>query len=138
MNNKEKSLPSPTLMRVGKIGDIIENFYLLISSVILVVFFSAVVLDVGARTLNNSLFWTQDTAIFSYFWCVFIAGAICVRRNEHFSIELFHRLPGAARLVKTLLVMAVMFVFTYYLTKYGWLCVAFAFNQSRQLQPLCQ
>lgn len=119
--NKKENIPVPAVMRaVGTIGDVIENLLLLIGAVILVVFFLSVVLDVAARTANRSLFWTQDAAIFSYFWCVFIAGAVCVRRNEHFNIELFSHLPRSAFVLKKLLVILVMLLFTFYITKYGW------------------
>lgn len=120
MNEKEKRPVLPCLRKIGTIGDCIENLFLMIGALVLVIFFMSVVLDVGARTANNSLFWTQDTAIFSYFWCIFIAGAVCVRRNEHFSIELFAHLPKAAAFIKRLIVILVMCIFTYYITKYGW------------------
>ena len=120
MNDKEKRPVSPYLRRIGMVGDWIENLFLMIGALVLVFFFMSVVLDVGARTANNSLFWTQDTAIFSYFWCIFIAGAVCVRRNEHFSIELFSHLPKAGAFIKRLIVILVMCIFTFYIAKYGW------------------
>lgn len=120
MNKREIKPPPPALRLVGTIGDIIENLFLLLGAVILVIFFLSVVLDVGARTANNSLFWTQDMAIFSYFWCIFVAAAVCVRRNEHFNIELFPHLPKVAFVVKKTLVILVMLLFAFYITKYGW------------------
>ena len=117
-NNKQP--PSSALMAVGKIGDALENLLLVVGALTLLLFFFAVIYDVAARTLNNSVFWAQDAAIFSYFWCIFIAGAICLRRNEHFSIELFRHLPKKAAFVKRLLVILVMAAFTYYIFRYGW------------------
>ena len=120
MENTNKKVPSKALMTIGKIGDVIETLFLFIGSIALLIFFYSVVHDVAARTLNNSVFWAQDLAIFAYFWCIFIAGAICLRRNEHFSIELFSRLPHLAATIKKLIVISVMVAFTYYIIRYGY------------------
>ena len=120
MENTNKKAPSAALMAVGKIGDFVENAFLVIGSVALLVFFYAVVQDVAARTLNNSVFWAQDLAIFAYFWCIFIAGAICLRRNEHFSIELVSHMPRVVAFVKKLIIIVIMAAFTYYIVRYGY------------------
>ena len=119
MKQPEKA-PAAALRVMGGIGDLLENVLLLIGAAFVIAFFLAVVLDVTARTLNNSLIWTQDAAIFSYFWCVFTASAICIRRNEHFSIELFARMPKIVKTVQKLFILAVLFVFAYYMIRYGW------------------
>lgn len=67
MNNNEKKLPAKGLLVIGRIGDVIENAFLVIGFIALLIFFFAVVFDVIARTVGNSVFWAQDTAIFSYF-----------------------------------------------------------------------
>ena len=120
MNNNEKKLPAKGLLVIGRIGDVIENAFLVIGFIALLIFFFAVVFDVIARTVGNSVFWAQDTAIFSYFWCIFIAGAVCLRRNEHFSIELFQKMPKAMSFVKRLIVIIAVCAFAYYIVRYGW------------------
>lgn len=119
MKNEIRAPASGVLKLIGKVGDIIENILLVIGGLGLLLFFFAVVYDVAARVVHNSVFWAQDTAIFSYFWCVFIGGAICLRRNEHFSIELFNRLPRHMLFIKRLIVIAVLGIFTYYIFRYG-------------------
>ena len=125
----EKS-PSSFMKAVGKVGDLIENLLLLIGSICIVVFFLAVVLDVAARTANNSLLWTQDTAIFAYVWCIFTASAVCIRRNEHFSIELLSHFPPAVRKVQQILILIILFAFSFYMVRYGWEYSILGLNRS--------
>lgn len=120
MSDRNGKTPSAPLMLMGRVGDILEGLSILVGATFLIGFFAAVVLDVVARTANNSLTWTQDAAIFAYVWCIFTTSAVCVRRNEHFSIELFSRLPKAVKLIQRLFILAILFVFAYYMIVYGW------------------
>lgn len=120
MNRSSEKSPSPALCVVGRVGDVLENILLLVGGVFLVLFFLSVVLDVSARTLNSSLVWTQDAAIFSYVWCIFTTAAVCIRRNEHFSIDLFHHLPKAVKTIQQILIIVVLAIFALFMVRYGW------------------
>ena len=120
MSDRYEKIPPAPLKLMGSVGDALENISILVGAIFLIGFFAAVILDVVARTINNSLTWTQDAAIFAYVWCIFTTSAVCVRKNEHFSIELFPNLPRMVKTVQRLFILVVLAAFAYYMIVYGW------------------
>lgn len=58
------------------------------------------------------LSWTEEVSRYSLIWLTFIAGAMCIRTNSHYVIDiLLNKLPRSPRLVMNILILAGMAVF---------------------------
>ncbi len=119
MNDKEKRPVSPYLRRIGMVGDWIENLFLMIGALVLV-FFSCPWFWMWAHVRQTTPSFGPRIRQYSAISGAFLLPAVCVRRNEHFSIELFSHLPKAVAFIKRLIVILVMCIFTFYIAKYGW------------------
>ena len=59
------------------------------------------------------LSWTEEVSRYSMIWLTFIAGAMCIRTNSHYVIDiLLKKLPLSPRLGLQLLILAGMAIFT--------------------------
>ncbi len=65
--------------------------------------------------LNNSLAWSDEVALLSFAWVVFLSGALTVQERGHVRIELFNEaLPARlAHVIEVLIWLLVVFVGIY-------------------------
>ena len=103
------------------IGNSLEKILSVIGGTAIVVFVSAVLLDVSARILSHPISWCQEIALFAYVWAIFMGSAIGIRHGTHFTIDLIIiRLHGTVRRGIDLLVHLIILVFVGVLCFYGW------------------
>lgn len=58
------------------------------------------------------LSWTEEVSRYTLIWLTFISGAMCIRTNSHFVIDIIlNKLPLSPRLVLQILILAGMAVF---------------------------
>jgi len=63
----------------------VNNFHIKISAVFLVIFLVAVITQVVTRILGIAMVWTQDVAMYSFIWSVFMGGTAMVYPEKHFA-----------------------------------------------------
>lgn len=119
---------------IVKICDMLENVLTLIGGITIVIFVSAVFLDVAARIMSHPVSWCQEIALFSYVWAIFMGSAIGIRYSTHFTIDLVVNMAkGAVRKYIDLFDHIVIMIFAGVLSYYGW---EYALNTiSRLSQP---
>lgn len=119
---------------IVKTGNLLERLLTIIGGITIVVFVSAVCLDVAARIVSHPLSWCQEIALFSYVWAIFMGSAIGVRYSTHFTIDLVINLAhGTIRKCIDLFDHVVIMIFAGVLTCYGW---QYAWNTLNRLsQP---
>lgn len=73
-----------------RLNDFIEKVFLILGVFLLSVFILAVFLQVVARNyLHLPFIWTDEVAVMSFIWSVFLGAAVAVRRKRHYTVELF-------------------------------------------------
>ncbi len=104
-----------------KLNDYIEKSFLILGIGLLGIFIAAVFLQVVARNyLRLPLMWTDEVAVMSFVWSVFLGSAVAVRRKRHYTVELF-----PSRMVRTNAFLNVLadgacFFLMYVMVVYGW------------------
>lgn len=101
------------------INDRFERVSLVLAGLCAAFLTAIVFLEVVARyVLWYSFIWSEEATIFCFQWITFLGGAVALRKNKHFSVDIFKNrlergLPGRLRniAVRVLeLVFAVVFV----------------------------
>jgi len=84
------SAPGPaTLGPLGRVADALERLLLLVGTAAFAALIVTVAFQVFARNvLGIGMVWTLDLAQLLFAWCIFLGGAIAVRRNAHYRVEL--------------------------------------------------
>ena len=120
MKNDLQKLPEPVLLLI-KTGNLLERFLTLIGGFAIIVFVSAVLLDVAARVLSRPLSWCQEIALFAFVWAIFMGSAIGIRHGTHFTIDLvINKTQGALRRWLDLFDHTIIILFVGVLSYYGW------------------
>jgi len=106
---------------MSRLNDYIEKVFLGLGVVLLSTFIVAVFLQVIARNyLHLPLMWTDEVAVISFIWSVFLGSAVAVRRKRHYTVELFP--PNWIRTNAVLNVGSdiACFLLMYVMVHYGW------------------
>lgn len=110
----------PLTVLVG-IGNFLERCLSIVGGAAVVIFVSAVFLDVVSRVLSHPIAWCQEVALFSYIWAIFAGSAIGIRYSTHFTIDLvINQLKGKLRKLIDFFDHIVIMVFVVVLCYYGW------------------
>lgn len=128
-----KPMP-PVAMAIVRIGNLLERLITMVGGIAIVMFVTAVFLDVGARVVGKPISWCQEIALFSYVWAIFMGTAIGIRYGTHFTIDLITgSMKGIIRQLVDLFDHTVIMIFSWILCWYGW---KYAMNTvSRLSQP---
>ena len=124
MNSKNNlSLSKPVLIIV-RLGNLMESLLLIIGGCAVVLFLTAVLIDVTARQLFRPIVWMQEFALLAYVWAIFTGAAIGIRRGTHFKIDIIvgHLKGLPHRIVEVfdhLVTLAFICVLTYYAAEYA-------------------
>ncbi|MCC8191081.1 MAG: TRAP transporter small permease subunit [Planctomycetes bacterium] len=91
-----------------------------LGTVLLGVFFIAIVLQIAARYLQIPLLWTEEVANYSFIWAVFMGASAMVYHRAHFSFSFFRdRFRGRAGACYSTGISLVLLAFTIAMTIYG-------------------
>lgn len=89
--------------------------------VLFAVFILIVFLQVLSRNFFRiSLFWTQEIALLSFIWSVFLGGAVAVRQRKHYVTEIFPSHLVRINLILDLFADLVIFILIYVFIVSGW------------------
>lgn len=102
-----------------RINKFLEKTLIKIGVGLFIIFIAVVFLQVIARNyLKLSMFWTQEIALLSFIWSVFLGGAIAVRQRKHYIVEIispekFPKVSLFLDIFASLISFIVIYVFLY-------------------------
>lgn len=100
--------------------DVLEKIQKYIGMFFLSVFIIVVIVQIIARYLEVSVLWTEEIAVFSFVWAVFMGASIMVRKEAHFSFDFLKtKLTGVKKNILDLIIDILMLGFTVYMLIYG-------------------
>lgn len=70
-----------------KFVNYVEKIQLVFGAIFLVIFVIATLLQVSTRYLGISATWTEEVAVNSFIWAVFLGASVMVRQKQHFSFN---------------------------------------------------
>ncbi|ABD54366.1 TRAP transporter small permease [Jannaschia sp. CCS1] len=80
-----------------------------------------ILLNVVTRSMNNALFWVDETAIYAMVWMTFLGASAAIQSRQQVAITILtDALPGGARRVAAKLVDALVFVFACAMLYFCW------------------
>ncbi|MCJ2375531.1 TRAP transporter small permease [Vibrio sp. ZSDZ34] len=78
----------------------------------LIVFLVSTLIQVGSRHFGISVIWSEELAVNSFIWAMFLGAAVMVKEKEHFSFSgLTAKLEGKKRSLLIILQNIIMLVF---------------------------
>jgi TRAP-type C4-dicarboxylate transport system permease small subunit len=100
--------------------DLLEKIQKYIGMIFLSIFIVVVIIQIIARYLEVSVLWTEEIAVFSFVWAVFMGASIMVRNEAHFSFDFLKtKLTGVKKYVLDLIIDILMLGFIVYMLIYG-------------------
>ncbi len=100
--------------------DLLEKIQKYIGIFFLSIFIAVVIIQIAARYLEVSVLWTEEIAVFSFVWAVFMGASIMVRKEAHFSFDFFKtNLTGNRKHILDLIIDMLMLGFVVYMLIYG-------------------
>jgi TRAP-type C4-dicarboxylate transport system permease small subunit len=112
------------------LNDIVEKVFMFFGVLLLGVFILSVFLQVVARNyLHLPLLWTDEVAVMSFIWSVYLGAAVAVRHKKHYVVELF---PESWRRTNTILNLVAdisVFSLMYVMTHHGWTFAMMGFSR---------
>lgn len=91
-----------------------------VGTLLLAVFFIAIVLQIAARYLQIPILWTEEVANYSFIWAVFMGASAMVYHRAHFSFTFFsEKFKGRTGALYNAGISCVLLVFTLFMTYYG-------------------
>jgi TRAP-type C4-dicarboxylate transport system permease small subunit len=101
-------------------GNALEKIEYFLGSVAIVVFFTAVFLNVLFRELFTPLNWAEEISRFGYMWSIFLGAGVALRHSRHFTIDiLVAKITGKKRKLLDLFHNLIILVFSVYVFYYG-------------------
>ncbi len=98
----------------------IERIQIAIGITALLIFFFAIILQIGSRHLAISVIWTEEVANYSFVWAVFMGAAVMVNRRDHFSFDILqNKLKGKKRLSLNIVIDTLLILFNIGILYYG-------------------
>ncbi|MBN2899251.1 MAG: TRAP transporter small permease subunit [Clostridia bacterium] len=100
--------------------DLLEKIQKYIGMICLSIFIVVVIIQIIARYMAVSVLWTEEIAVFSFVWAVFMGASMMVREEAHFSFDFLKtKLTGIKKHVLDLIIDLLMLGFTLYMLVYG-------------------
>ncbi|MCY1153427.1 MAG: TRAP transporter small permease subunit [Sphaerochaetaceae bacterium] len=92
----------------------INSIHIFVSAVFLAIFLVAVITQVITRLLGIAMLWTQDVAMYSFIWSVFMGGTAMVYPEKHFAFTSLIDKTESEK-VKTIIHLAIMLLMLFFL-----------------------
>lgn len=97
---------------MNKITTFISRLQITIGIGCLIIFLVSTLIQVGSRHLGISITWSEELAVNSFIWAMFLGAAVMVKEQEHFSFSgLTEKLTGKKRSLLVILQNTIMLVF---------------------------
>jgi TRAP-type C4-dicarboxylate transport system permease small subunit len=104
-----------------KAVELLQKLQLGVGTVFLAIFLLTVVLQVSARYLGIATTWTEEVAMYSFIWAVFMGSAAMVYERRHFAFTSLSDLLKSEKTKRMLsiVISLIMLVFAVLMVKYG-------------------
>lgn len=100
-----------------------------LGTLLLAIFFVAIVMQIGARYTGTPLLWTEEVANYSFIWAVFMGASAMVYHRAHFSFTFFRdRFKGRRGDFYNIGISAILLCFTLAMAWYGVLVTRIFWN----------
>lgn len=107
----------------------LEKFQMALGVIFLSIFFIAILVQIVTRYIGVSVIWTEEVANYSFIWAIFMGAAVMVNRREHFSFDfLTQKLKGKKRASLLTVIDAIVAIFAFFITLYGYEAVTTFWN----------
>lgn len=107
----------------------LEKFQMALGVIFLSIFFIAILVQIVTRYIGVSVIWTEEVANYSFIWAIFMGAAVMVNRREHFSFDfLSQKLKGKKRAGLLTVIDAIVAIFAFFITLYGYEAVTTFWN----------
>lgn len=98
----------------------VVNIQEIIGTVLLAVFFVAILIQIAARYAGVAILWTEDVANYSFIWAVFMGASAMLYHRAHFSFTFFkERFKGRTAAAYNIFLSLIMLCFTVPMMYYG-------------------
>lgn len=104
-----------------KAVDYLQKLQLTIGVLFLSIFFVIVVLQVCARYLGFATTWTEEVAMYSFIWAVFMGASAMVYEKRHFAFTSLNENLKSEKLknILSIIISIIMLIFSLLIIKYG-------------------
>ncbi|GAA0224765.1 TRAP transporter small permease [Marinomonas primoryensis] len=90
----------------------IARLQITLGVLLLVIFLASTLTQVVTRYLGISVLWTEEVAVNSFIWAMFLGAAVMVRENKHFGFDvLTHYFKGTKRSILVIFQNLIMLIF---------------------------
>jgi len=99
----------------------LNKLHIFISASFLAIFLVTVILQVFSRLLGIAILWTQDVAMYSFIWSVFMGGTAMIYPEKHFAFtSLIDKLKNEKyKRIIHLIIISLIFFFLALMFYYG-------------------
>lgn len=120
-----------------KIIDLLEKIQIAVAGTFLLIFLVTVVFQIACRYLGKSVTWTQDVAMYSFIWAVFMGGSCMVYEKKHFAFTSLSDMlkSDSVKSLLNLIIFALMLFFSVLMVKYGYLAMKTYWNYTWENIP---
>lgn len=103
---------------------IIKSIQLAVGGIFLTIFLVTVIIQIFSRYLEIPVIWTEDVAMYSFIWSIFMGASAMVYEKQHFSFTtLQDKLNGNKKFILQIVISITTLVFTVLMFYYGVLIV---------------
>lgn len=91
-----------------------------LGTLLLAIFFLAILAQISARYLAIPLLWTEELANYSFIWAVFMGASVMIHHKAHFAFNFFRdKFSGRTAAVYDAFISVVLLCFTVPMAYYG-------------------
>ncbi len=102
----------------------VVNVQEIVGTILLTVFFVAILIQIVARYSGIAILWTEEVANYSFIWGVFMGASAMIYHRAHFSFTfLKDKLHGAAKAYYEVFLSIILLFFTVPMIYYGCMIV---------------
>lgn len=98
----------------------LEKIQITIGITALLIFFTAILIQISTRYLGLSVLWTEEVSTYSFIWAMFMGASVMVNHREHFSFDtLQYKLSYVNRNRLNMFIDGLLIAFNVFIVSYG-------------------
>ncbi|MFD2831513.1 TRAP transporter small permease [Corticicoccus populi] len=98
----------------------LEKIQVTIGIIALLIFFTAILIQILTRYLGWSVLWTEEVSTYSFIWAMFMGASVMVNHREHFSFDtLQYKLSEINRNRLNMFIDSLLIAFNLFIVSYG-------------------
>lgn len=102
---------------------LLEKIQISVGAICLCIFLVTVVIQIVTRKLGIAAMWTEDIAMYSFIWAVFMGAGAMVYEKRHFAFTSLSDMLKSKKLksIIAIIISVIMLVFTVCMSYYGFM-----------------